>query len=207
MVAVTYTLADLVADVRDIVKEGGPDRAMADRVQACLERALRSPDFLESCPGYTPQAGNLRLYKDPDLGFIIGSSVMEPGFLRMPHDHGAIRWSIYGTYSNSFVQRLWRRTDDGSQPGRASVEVAEEVTVPAGRAYALLPGDIHQDLNLSDKPAVSIIIRERDNRETPRDVFYPERGLVKTPTGGTLLYRSRQDVNEYFAEELRTAGG
>lgn len=55
--------------------------------------------------------------------------------------------------------------------------------------------------NVSSGPSASIIIRERDPWEVVRNVFYPEKNLVKS---GNLLVRSQAGYNIFFADAQKS---
>ncbi len=90
--------------------------------------------------------------------------------------------------------------DDGSREGHAVLEPAGGYSIERGETGAFLVEDIHQDGNVSLGPSASIIIRERDPREIVRNVFYPEKNLVKTVKSGNLLVRSQADYDTFFAD-------
>ncbi len=52
--------------------------------------------------------------------------------------------------------------------------------------------------NISSGPSASIIKRERDPREIVRNVFYPEKNLVKTVKSRNLLVRSQAGYDTFF---------
>ncbi len=59
---------------------------------------------------------------------------------------------------------------------------------------------VQKGRNVSSGPSASIIIRERDPREIVRNVFYPEKNLVKTVKSGNLLVRSQADYDTFFGD-------
>lgn len=194
-----YTLGDMVEDIGDIFRAQETHVGRARAAEACLRRALGNPGFLESCPGYDPAQTNVNLHKDPGLGFVVQATTIKPGLFRMPHDHGPVMWNIYGLYRNEGVQRIYRRFDDGSREGYAEAEMLGEYTLRQGDTYALFPGDIHQDGNVSNADCISIVLRERSNR-TARNVFYPERRLVKACTDAIPFVRTAADYPPFFAD-------
>lgn len=192
-----YTLNDMVGALQEAFRARQGYMATARGAEECLKRALRTPGFLEACPAFDPAQTNVTLYKDPEFGFVIQATTIKPGLFRMPHDHGPVRWSVYGAYRNQTVQRLYRRFDDGMKEGYAEVERVGEYRLSAGETYMLLPGDIHQDGNPGTANSTSIVIRERSNREF-RNVFYPERRLVKSTKEGIPFAKGEADYHAYF---------
>jgi len=192
-----YTLNEVVGALQDAFRAQQGYMATARVAQECLWRALRAPGFLEACPAFDPAQTNVSLYKDAEFGFVIQATSITPGLFRMPHDHGPVRWNVYGAYRNQTTQRLYRRFDDGMKEGYAEVEMVGEYRLAEGETHMLLPGDIHQDGNLGATNSTSIVIRERSNREF-RNVFYPERQLVKSTKGAIPFAKSLADFDAYF---------
>ena len=61
------------------------------------------------------------LYRDPDHGFIQMGHVHKQGHGNTPHDHGPC-WVVYGAFSGVTDITKYKRTDDGSQPGKCTLE-------------------------------------------------------------------------------------
>jgi len=194
-----YTLQDMVGALQETFRAQQGHMATARGAEECLRRALRTPSFLEACPTFDPTQTNVNLHKDPEFGFVIQATTIQPGLFRMPHDHGPVRWNVYGAYRNQTTQRLYRRFDDGLKEGYAEAEMVGEYRLSEGETYMLLPGDIHQDGNLGAANSTSIVIRERSNREF-RNIFYPERRLVKSTKEGIPFTRSLADFEAYFSD-------
>ena len=134
------------------------DDSLPARAQRLLEALLR-----ETPPDEGWVAGLLRdepsareLYRDPQYGFVQMGHFHRPGPAGTPHDHGPC-WVLYGVYRGAIEITKYRRTDDGSVPGRASLEAVETVRVTDGVVRPYLPGDIHATRALD--PAGSVVMR------------------------------------------------
>ena len=82
------------------------------------------------------------LYRDAEHGFIQMAHVHKAGHGNTPHDHGPC-WVVYGAFSGLTEITKYKRTDDGSQPGRATLEKEELHRLSPGIVKPYLPGEIH----------------------------------------------------------------
>ncbi|HYA28255.1 MAG TPA: hypothetical protein VEI95_05515, partial [Acidobacteriota bacterium] len=115
-----YTLDEFAADCRRILKaEPGP--AGRDAVRKKLQDLLMNDDFVAANCGPNASVGTNLLYQDQELGFQILAHIMDREYAGGPHDHGD-SWAIYGQAVNHTEMTEWKRTDDGSVPGKASIE-------------------------------------------------------------------------------------
>lgn len=88
------------------------------------------------------------IYFDPTLNFIlsnVGTDFREP-----PHNHWA--WNILLICSGSMHFRWYRRLDDGSEPGKCQLDLADERILRPGDAgiVGAAPSDIHSFEILDD---------------------------------------------------------
>ena len=111
------------------------------------------------------------LYYDCDLRIVRGR--MQAGFAQSPHDHGG--WNIFAVYRGAAHYRSYRRTDDGSQPFRADLEVIEDRIMSDGDVTLLPapPGDIHAVAGLA--PETVTLLVARGPFSAVRRQFMPER--------------------------------
>jgi predicted metal-dependent enzyme (double-stranded beta helix superfamily) len=79
-----------------------------------------------------------------------------PGKEAAPHDHGI--WCVNAAVSGQEVHRFYRRTDDASRDGYATVEEVGEVTVAPGRGMAMADHAIHATEVIGDVPAVVLAL-------------------------------------------------
>jgi len=134
---------EMLARVRAIAGSG-IDRARLSQVKDELT-ALAARRDLFPTGEFAPVEGNhgsmYRLSEDPDHRYALYVVAPAAGGFSPPHDHTtwAVIAGVHGRENNKF----FRRTDDGSQPGLASIEQHGEFDVVAGTAIALMPEDIH----------------------------------------------------------------
>jgi len=136
----------LLADARRIIGEKGVTRealkALSERlVELATQRALfDAADFPPPQPGSGDTSTRYRLNPGED-GFALYLNSLLPGKTTIPHNHDT--WAVIAAIDGAELNRLYRRLDDGRDPDRAQLELAQEVVVRPGVPIAFLPDDIH----------------------------------------------------------------
>jgi len=93
-----------------------------------------------------------------------------PGKEAAPHDHGI--WCVNAGISGRERHIFYRRTDDGSQPGLASIERIGEVIVSAGVGMAMSDHDIHDTEVIGMEPAIGLALYGYSVARFPSVVWY-----------------------------------
>ncbi|MDR6419167.1 putative metal-dependent enzyme (double-stranded beta helix superfamily) [Paraburkholderia phenoliruptrix] len=136
----------LLVDARRIIGEKGVTRealkALSERlVELATQRALfDAADFPPPQPGSGDTSTRYRLNPGED-GFALYLNSLLPGKTTIPHNHDT--WAVIAAIDGAELNRLYRRLDDGRDPDRAQLELAQEVVVRPGVPIAFLPDDIH----------------------------------------------------------------
>jgi predicted metal-dependent enzyme (double-stranded beta helix superfamily) len=122
--------------------------------------------------------GQYALYRAADGSLSLFSLVVPAGAATPVHDH--LAWGLVGVYRGRQDETVYRRLDDGSDPGRATLEIAKRQTLERGQCYTLLPpaDDIHYVRTVSDGPSVSIHLLANDTACVWRHQFDPTAGTV-----------------------------
>ncbi len=166
-----------IAEVRAVWGDG-KDPDLPFKVKALMEKMLASTT--RGDPWMAELLGEAKpsreLFRDPDYGFIQMGHVHQPAHGNTPHDHGPC-WVVYGSYSGVTEIALYRRTDDGAEPGRAALEKKELHRLSPGVAYAYLPGDIHSTRAV-EGPAVVFRFLSYDLEKIQRHRYNLEKGTV-----------------------------
>ncbi len=142
----TAAVAATMDRVKAIEREQGVTRPTLDAILTeMLELAGHEALFphAEFPPPPEGQKGSQRylLQEDPDGRFAIYLLALNPGNSSKPHDHTT--WAVITAVEGQELNRVYRRTDDASVPGKATLELVREVMVEPGRGIAFMPNDIH----------------------------------------------------------------
>jgi predicted metal-dependent enzyme (double-stranded beta helix superfamily) len=101
-----------------------------------------------------------------------------PGKEAAPHAHGI--WCVNAAISGQERHMLWRRTDDGSKPGCATVAKIGEVMVEPGNGFAMADHDIHSTEVVGEQPAIGLALYGYALARFPSVVWYhPEFSSVR----------------------------
>ena len=122
--------------------------------------------------------GQYALYRAEDGSLCLFSLVIPVGAETPVHDH--LAWGIVGVYRGTQDETVYRRLDDGSDPGRAALAVSKRQALIRGECYTLLPpvDDIHFVKTTSDVPSISIHLLANDTACVWRHRFDPAAGTV-----------------------------
>jgi hypothetical protein len=137
----------LLDHVRHIVAKLGVTRGALDDISEHLQAcAANHAELFAAADFPPPQAGSgdtstrYRLNPGED-GFALYLNSLLPGKTTIPHNHDT--WAVIAALEGEELNRVYRRTDDGSDPERATLDIVREVVVRPGTPIAFLPEDIH----------------------------------------------------------------
>ena len=149
-------VSDTVDRIREIEHTRGVTRESLSEMRECLY-ALASKHDLFSREDFPPPADgdtNIRyvLSEDDDQRFALYLNSILPGKLTEPHNHTT--WAIVVAGEGEEQNRFYKRTDDGSVPGKATLEFDEEIVVKPGVGVAMMPDDIHSIAVVGNTPTL-----------------------------------------------------
>ncbi|HSD41494.1 MAG TPA: rhodanese-like domain-containing protein [Burkholderiales bacterium] len=161
-------VAATIETARGIVAQMGVTRAALDALKPVLvalgERGdLFPPEHFRIPAGRAN--GIFHLAEDADGSFALYGSAGLPGAKQLPHDHTtwAVIAGVFGDEHNVF----YRRSDDGSVPGRGTLERIGETTVRKGSACTLMPDDFHTIETRGDGPKLHLHLYGRTLEDLP----------------------------------------
>lgn len=186
----TYGVKDFVEDARRIMEVPG---GVADRAEAvsCLEpllkRALEGPGWTDEQYATTVDGGRRGYvyYRNDDSSLLVYGVLFRHGYPTPVHDH--VTWGIIGVHSGEQRTTRYLRRDDGSTPGRCSVELSADEVLTRGATYALIPPhDIHRIEIVSPGEGLSIHVLGADLKRQRRRIFDVAAGTCEEVEGVTM---------------------
>ena len=153
-------VAATLADVRQLLAAGAPDRAALAAITARLEALAAQRELFTRADFPPPDAGQgvgastrYRLNADDgDEGLALYLNSILPGKTTQPHNHTT--WAVIVAVEGQEVNRLYDRSDDRSNPAQAKIHLAREFTVQPGASIAFLPDDVHSIHVVGDAPTL-----------------------------------------------------
>lgn len=171
-----YSLMQFYKDCRLSLTVDPGERGQ-EAVRGYLEELLNNREAVLDALGPTPEAGRRLLHHDDETDMYVFAHVYAKEGGNKAHDHGPC-WIIYGNLTGHTDMVDWRRTDDGSVAGRASLERLQQYRIGAGQAVLFRTGAIHETRHPA-RDSVLIRVISGDMDQVWRHNFDPERGIVR----------------------------
>jgi predicted metal-dependent enzyme (double-stranded beta helix superfamily) len=165
-----------------------PDRASAvAQIQPLLARLLQRPDLLDERYRVRDSHGRERYqyYRSADGTVTIGGPVFEAGRPTQVHNHNT--WGVIGIYSGHQRTIRFRRTDDGSVAGRATLVQTADAVLGPGATYVLLPPDDLHQIEAVGGPSLSVHVLGVDLRQQHRQFFDVAAGTYRDVRGEGVM--------------------
>jgi hypothetical protein len=128
----SYTLEAFCEDARAAL-QADSGKAGVERVRRNMERLVKDAAFVEQWFSEDGEPGARRIYIDPVLGFEVLVYRSPKARTSPAHDHGD-SWALYAQVKGCTEMTEYARTDDGADPGRATLVVEKQ--------YQLEPGEV-----------------------------------------------------------------
>jgi 3-mercaptopropionate dioxygenase len=187
----TPEIRALIAETQRLVREVADDRTRVEQLRPAFATLLAAdgwlpdeytqPDFKSRMGG---GIGQYALYRAEDGSLCLFALVVPAGSRTPVHDH--LAWGLVGIYRGQQDETIYRRLDDGTEAGRAALEIQQQQVLGAGEFYALLPpqDDIHYVKTTSDTPSISIHLLANDTACVWRHRYEPDAGTVSAFRSG-----------------------
>jgi predicted metal-dependent enzyme (double-stranded beta helix superfamily) len=175
----------LIDETRRLMASISSDAERVDALRPAFAKLLAADGWLpDDCARPDDKSrmgggiGQYALYRAEDGSLCLFSLVVPAGAATPVHDH--LAWGLVGIYRGAQDETVYRRLDDGAEPGRAALEVTKRQTLEPGEFYTLLPptDDIHYVKTISATPSISIHLLANDTACVWRHRFEPEKGTV-----------------------------
>jgi predicted metal-dependent enzyme (double-stranded beta helix superfamily) len=163
----------LIRQARTIVDTDGTGDAALEKIKGLLV-GLANQGHTLFPPGDfampAAQGRNHILALEDGDGMGLYLTIGLPGKEAAPHDHGI--WCVNAAISGREIHKFYRRTDDATREGYATVEEISEVTVAPGQGMAMADHAIHATEVLGDTPAIGLALYGYALARFPSVVWY-----------------------------------
>lgn len=176
----TYSIETFISEVKQILADEGPTPTGLDRIAGRMQELARHPELAGEEPTGNIHTGSQSkpLYTD-DSGLILVRALFGPEAMTPIHSHGS--WGVIGVYQGRDQYQVWRRIDDGTGAGEASVELVEERVLEPGDAVVLPPPpqDIHAQRGYGGEATYEYVLFGANTMILPRLYFDPSHNTAQ----------------------------
>lgn len=179
-----YPLQAFLADSETVIRSTSDEGILLRRLKPLMQKLVLSPG---SVPDEALASGNNRfannlIFRPGDRAFSVMGGNWQPGQSTPIHDH--LTWAVVGVLEGEERESIFRRTDDGSVPGRAALDLVTERSNPRGHVTVLGRAGIHRIDNVTSAPSLSVHMYGRDIGATERHSYDPQTGTVSKFVSG-----------------------
>ena len=190
-----YMIQGFIRDAESIVRSSVSESDILRGLKPTLQRLLDTPGSVPAA-AFAPRkdrfANNL-IYRPEDRAFSIMGGNWASGQTTPIHDH--LTWAVVGVYQGQERESIYRRTDDGSDPRRATLELVSARFNERGHVTVLSRAGIHRIDNVSPQPSFSVHVYGRDIGTLERHSYDPVTGVVgKFVSGYCNVLRDEGDA-------------
>lgn len=190
-----YMIQGFIRDAESIVRSSVSESDILRGLKPALQRLLDTPGSVPAA-AFVPRkdrfANNL-IYRPEDRAFSIMGGNWASGQTTPIHDH--LTWAVVGVYQGQERESIYRRTDDGSDPRRATLELVSARFNERGHVTVLSRAGIHRIDNVSPQPSFSVHVYGRDIGTLERHSYDPVTGVVgKFVSGYCNVLRDEGDA-------------
>jgi len=136
---------ELIGQTRRILDQGALSRDQLDAIRAMVEKLAAQAQLWTADrypnPAEDEYQSRYRIGAESDDGITLYLNVMRPGKVIKPHDHTT--WACIAAVQGVELNTVYKRLDDASVVGRASIEPVRTIELGPGHSIGLMPDDIH----------------------------------------------------------------
>jgi predicted metal-dependent enzyme (double-stranded beta helix superfamily) len=138
-------IEEFLKEIR-VIHQRGVDRAALVEIVGLLEALSERRDlfnfqaFPAPIPGQGSSAFRYRLNDNGDTPTLYLNSLL-PGKSTIAHNHET--WAVISAVEGQEINYVYGRSDDGSDPQRARLQLEKEVVVQPGTSISFLGDDLH----------------------------------------------------------------
>src|SRR5215813_10275095 len=165
-----HALRNFVDAAESVIRRGQEPEDTVLAIEPLLRRLVREPDWLEekyrrAIP--SKAYAQYLLYRPADHAFSVVSFVWNPGYGSPIHDH--CTWGVIGQYEGEEEENRFRILNNRLEP------IGVVLARPGDVSHVYPPSsDIHQILNRSGRPTISIHIYGGDIGSQRRHIYDPK---------------------------------
>ncbi|OWT75504.1 MULTISPECIES: cysteine dioxygenase family protein [unclassified Achromobacter] len=191
-------VSETLADIRQLLAGRELSRELLADVSARLERLAQASELFGSADFPPPAGGqgeSTRYRLNPDDGdsdIALYLNSINPGKTSVPHNHTT--WAVIVAISGEELNRIYQRSDDGSDAEHAKLALSHEQVVRPGASIAFLPDDLHSihvtgnaptlHFHLYGQPLETLSGRIGIEPDTGRIINYNKAKMTKSVAAG-----------------------
>jgi len=184
-----YTIpafANFIDGLRALYAKGLPETEHWEAARGLLKILCADAAMREASRPWPAKRGiELVLHHDPDYGFFVGGLIRQPHHRANVHDH-AHTWTVYGVLDGEERTHVYKRLDDESVPGKATLELLARNDAPTGHVDMVPPHIPHAEWGNSER-SVAITVRTTKPGSYDQVMFDPDTGRTGISRGLELV--------------------
>ena len=168
----SYDLNEFVADLQRIEAEETTDAAILRQVTPLAQRFAADSSWRDDKYYETDEEQGIGfhlLHEEPDHTLAVFAISWLPGKGVGPHNHRT--WSVVIGVDGIELNTFWKRTDDGNEPGFATIEETARRNIGHGDVIGMDGDAIHSVLNDGDQTTLSLHVYGLHLNHSGRSIF------------------------------------